>query len=207
MDKLFDNNQVELVGEIVSDFKFNHEVYGEKFYVADFRVKRLSDNADIIPITISDKIINIDGDYAGIGIRIFGQFRSFNKREGENTRLSLSVFVREYEFAESDVKDSNRIILTGYICKEPTFRVTPLKREISDIFLAVNRSYGKADYVPCIAWGRNAKFAGMLDVGTKVQIEGRIQGRQYTKKFADGNEETRTAYEVSISRLEVADEN
>ena len=154
-DKIFENNQVSIMGEIVSDFRFSHEVYGEGFYMVDVAVNRLSNYLDYIPLMISERLIDVNADYIGQIIYVTGQFRSFNRHEEKKNRLVLSVFVRELEFLEELQEDmkSNQIFLDGYICKEPIYRKTPLGREIADLLIAVNRSYGKSDYIPCICWG------------------------------------------------------
>lgn len=204
MNREIKNNQVTLSGEIVSNFEFSHEVFGEGFCTAMLAIERTSGQKDVIPILVSDRLIDVKADWTGRFVRVSGQFRSYNKHEGERDRLVLSVFVREFEeFKELPFSDnySNRISLDGYICKQPAYRETPLGREITDILLAVNRPYGKSDYIPCIAWGRNARFASSLEVGTRLQIEGRIQSREYQKRISDDEHETRTAYEVSANKL------
>lgn len=206
MNREIKNNQVTLIGEIVSNFEFSHELYGEGFYTAMLASERTSGQKDIIPIMVSDRLVDTGADWTGRFVKVLGQFRSYNKHEGERNRLILSVFAREFEeFEELPFSDnySNHISLDGYICKKPTYRETPLGREIADILLAVNRQYGKSDYIPCIAWGRNARFASGLEVGTRLQIEGRIQSREYQKRISDDEYETRTAYEVSVSKLTV----
>lgn len=209
MNREIKNNQVTLSGEIVSDFEFSHEVYGEGFYTATLASERTSGQKDIIPVTVSDRLVDIKENWIGRFVKVSGQFRSYNKHEGERSRLVLSVFVREFEeFEEMPFSDnySNHISLDGYICKPTVYRKTPLGREIADILLAVNRPYGKSDYIPCIAWGRNAVFVSGLEVGTRLQIEGRIQSREYQKRISDDEYETRTAYEVSISKMETVEE-
>ena len=203
-DKVIENNQVSVIGEIVSEFTFSHEVFGEGFYMMDVLVRRLSDSADIIPVMISERLINVGEDYSGEYIRVAGQFRSYNRHEEKKNRLVLSVFVRELEFLAPDdmVEKSNQIFLDGYICKEPIYRKTPLGREIADLLIAVNRSYGKSDYIPCICWGRNARFASGFEVGAHVQILGRIQSREYVKKLDMQETVKRIAYEVSVSKIE-----
>ena len=153
-DKMIENNQVSIVGEVVSDFTFSHEVFGEGFYMLNVSVKRLSDSCDIIPLMISERLIDVNADYRGAYIRAAGQFRSYNRHEEKKNRLVLSVFVRELEFTDEEVENAktNQIFLDGYICKPPVYRKTPLGREIADILLAVNRPYGKSDYIPCICW-------------------------------------------------------
>lgn len=203
-DKIIENNQVSIVGEVVSGFSFSHEVFGEGFYMLDVSVRRLSDSCDVIPLMISERLINVNEDYQGAYIRAAGQFRSYNRHEEKKNRLVLSVFVRELEFIEEEVENAktNQIFLDGYICKAPVYRKTPLGREIADILLAVNRPYGKSDYIPCICWGRNARFASGFEVGGHTQIWGRIQSREYMKKIDEEESERRIAYEVSVSKLE-----
>ena len=183
-----ENNKVTLSGEIVSDFEFDHECYGEKFYTAMLASERTSGYRDIIPVMVSERLIDVKADWMGRFVRVSGQFQSYNKHEGERNRLILSVFVREFEEYELPelIEEENHISLDGFICKQPIYRKTPLGREIADILIAVNRPYGKSDYIPCIAWGRNARFAGGLEVGTRLQIFGRIQSRIYHKKMENG---------------------
>ena len=215
MDTVYlENNHIVLVGKVTSDKKFSHEIYGEKFYVFDLSVPRLSGNSDIIPVTISERLM-VNGELPlETKVTVEGQFRSYNSYgEGKN-RLVLTVFAKNVtllEDQESEIeakKDfvSNEVTLIGYICKKPIYRQTPFGREISDILLAVNRAYNKSDYIPCIAWGRNARFCQDLEVGTQVKIVGRVQSRTYEKKFEDGTVEQRVAYEVSVGSLEVIDE-
>lgn len=155
---MIENNKVSVIGEVVSEFTFSHEVFGEGFYIADLAVSRLSDQVDVIPLMISERLLDVSKDYRGMTMEAIGQFRSYNRHEGAKNRLVLSVFVREIHFLEefTDYTKTNQIFLEGYICKEPIYRKTPLGREIADMLLAVNRPYGKSDYIPCIAWGRNA---------------------------------------------------
>ena len=203
-DKIIENNQVSIIGEVVSGFVFSHEVFGEGFYMLDVSVRRLSDSCDVIPLMISERLIDVNADYRGACIRAAGQFRSYNRNDEKKNRLVLSVFVRELEFMDEEVENSktNQIFLDGYICKAPVYRKTPLGREIADILLAVNRPYGKSDYIPCICWGRNARFASGFEVGGHTQIWGRIQSREYMKKIDETESERRIAYEVSVSKLE-----
>ena len=186
-EKVIENNKVSVIGEIISGFTFSHEVFGEGFYMVDVAVNRLSENADIIPLMISERLLNVREDYRGCTVEAIGQFRSYNRHEGVRNRLVLSVFVREIHFMEefTDYTKTNQIFLDGYICKTPIYRKTPLGREIADLLLAVNRPYGKSDYIPCICWGRNARFASTFQVGEHVQILGRIQSREYVKKLTE----------------------
>ena len=203
-EKVMENNKVSVIGTVVSEFTFSHEVFGEGFYLVDLSVSRLSEQADIIPLMISERLIDVTKNYEGCTVEAIGQFRSYNRHEGAKNRLVLSVFVREVNFLPefTDYTTTNQIFLDGYICKEPIYRKTPLGREIADILLAVNRPYGKSDYIPCIAWGRNARYASGFAVGTRVCIWGRVQSREYTKKLSDVECEKRVAYEVSVSKLE-----
>lgn len=203
-DKIIENNQVSIIGEVASGFTFSHEVFGEGFYMLDILVKRLSDSTDRIPVMISERLIDVTQDYQGEYIQIVGQFRSYNRHEEKKNRLVLSVFAREVTFVEeeNDKVKTNQIVLDGYICKSPVYRKTPLGREISDMLVAVNRPYGKSDYIPCICWGRNARFTSSFAVGGHVQVWGRIQSREYMKKLEGELTEKRIAYEVSVSKLE-----
>ena len=166
------NNRVFVMGEIVSDGTFSHEVYGEGFYEFYLRVLRLSGQADILPVTVSERLIEAHGLKKGSTIAAAGQFRSYNKLENGKSRLMLTVFVREI---------------------------------VEDVLIAVNRAYNKSDYIPCIAWGRNARFVRNLSVGDKVAISGRIQSREYQKKLSETEVKTMTAYEVSVSKLAAFD--
>lgn len=202
---MINNNMVHISGEIITGFEFSHKVFGEKFYMAELSVFRLSGQEDIIPLMISERLINVTGDYIGCAVTVYGQFRSYNKHEGTRNRLCLSVFVRKLVFVD-EPDYTNKITLDGYICKTPNYRKTPLGREIADLALAVNRLYGKSDYIPCIAWGRNALFAGGLEIRTHINVEGRIQSRQYQKMISETESETRVAYEVSAGKLEVVED-
>ena len=215
MDTVYsENNHIIMVGKVTSDKRFSHEIYGEKFYIFDLSVPRLSGNSDIIPITISERLM-VNGDLPiGTKITVEGQFRSYNSYgEGKN-KLVLTVFAKNVTLLEDQENEvearkdfiSNEVTLIGYICKKPVYRQTPFGREISDILLAVNRAYNKSDYIPCIAWGRNARFCQNLEVGSQVKVVGRVQSRTYEKKHEDGTVETRVAYEVSIGSLEVIEE-
>lgn len=224
-------NDAVVVGKIVSPFSFSHGVYGENFYLVDLEVPRLSNQVDVIPVMISDRLVNINEHYIDRWIKVKGNFRSYNKHENEKNRLILSIFARDIEDYEETDESVNNIYLEGYVCKKPVYRKTPLGREITDILLAVNRPYGKSDYIPCITWGRNARFAGNFQVGDNISVTGRIQSREYTKrigdaqnrweslseeeknkygndenKFIEENSETRKAYEVSVSKVEMIKE-
>ena len=203
-DKVMENNRVAIIGEVVSDFEFSHEVFGEGFYMLEVSVNRLSNQPDIIPLMVSERLVDVTKDYKGQIIEVNGQFRSYNRHEGSRNRLVLSIFVREWEILEdgTDSGKTNQIYLEGYICKPPIYRKTPLGREIADLLVAVNRPYGKSDYIPCIAWGRNARYAANFEVGGKIVIWGRVQSREYIKKTEETEGEKRIAYEVSVSKLD-----
>ncbi len=202
-----ENNHLILVGKVVSEKTYSHEIYGEKFYLFNLEVVRLSSTTDIIPITISERLITDIDLSIGKGLEIEGQFRSYNNYENEKNRLVLTVFAKEIKEVEINDDDretvTNEVELIGYICKKPIYRQTPFGREIADILLAVNRAYNKSDYIPCIAWGRNARFCQNMEVGTEVKLIGRVQSRTYEKKYEDGTTETRVAYEVSVASMEV----
>ena len=212
-----ENNYLTLVGKVTGEKKFSHEIYGEKFYVFNLEIARLSGNADIIPITVSERIITDEMLMQGKQLLVKGQFRSYNSYDNEKNRLILTVFAKdvveveenneeeENEMAKKDTV-TNEVVLVGYICKKPIYRQTPFGREIADILLAVNRAYSKSDYIPCIAWGRTARFCENMEVGTEVKLVGRVQSRQYEKKHEDGTVENKVAYEVSVGSLEVVNQ-
>ena len=184
-DKVFDNNQVSVAGEVISEFTFSHEVFGEGFYLLEVLVGRLSNSFDVIPIMVSERLIDVKGNYKGKFVEVSGQFRSYNRHEDSKNRLVLSVFAREIKLTDEETEGvkPNFIFLDGFVCKPPVYRKTPLGREIADILLAVNRPYGKSDYIPCICWGRNARFAETFEVGGHIQVWGRIQSREFQKKI------------------------
>ena len=209
MNKNLENNQVTICGEIASEFSYSHEVFGERFYMVDVKVQRLSDAYDVIPVMVSERLVDVSENLTGLLVYVEGQFRSYNRHEERRNRLVLSIFARNIEFVEGLAvgEQSNSIYLDGYLCKEPVYRKTPLGREIADLLLAVNRPYGKSDYIPCICWGRNARYANNFKVGDHCAVWGRVQSRKYEKKVGADGTETRVAYEVSVSRVEVfADE-
>lgn len=208
MDRVFENNKVTIAGTVASDFRFSHKVYGEGFYVVDVEVLRLSEYKDCIPVMVSERMMNVWVSHIGERISVNGQFRSFNRHDENRNHLVLFVFAREIEFLgelQSNL-DCNQIFLDGYICRKPIYRKTLLGREIADVLLAVNRRHGKSDYIPCICWGRNARFTPSLEVGRHVQITGRIQSREYVKKLSETEAENRVAYEVSVSKIELVEE-
>ncbi|MBP3617303.1 MAG: single-stranded DNA-binding protein [Lachnospiraceae bacterium] len=207
-DKVFENNQVSMVGEVISEFVYSHEVFGESFYMIELSVNRLSDSNDVIPVMVSERLMDVTKSYVGQYAHVLGQFRSYNRHEESRNRLVLSVFAREIRLEDEpdESMKPNYIFLDGYVCKPPIYRKTPLGREIADVLLAVNRPYGKSDYIPCICWGRNARFADGFQVGGHVQLWGRIQSREYQKKLSEFEFEKRIAYEVSVSKLEYCEE-
>ena len=193
------NNRVFIKGEIVTEARYSYEVYGECFYEMDVLVKRLSGQADVLPVTVSERLIESHSLKVGSEISAIGQFRSYNKLIDNHSKLVLRVFVRS--LCEPDENNPNQIEIEGFVCKPPIYRTTPFKREIADLLLAVNRAYNKSDYIPAIAWGRNARYASNFAVGDKIHIDGRIQSRIYQKQLEDGTVEERVAYEVSITRF------
>ncbi len=207
LEKNMDTNMVKVVGLIKSEKEFSHEMYGETFYNIYLEVPRLSESVDLLPVTISERLlVGIDIDLGNYVI-IEGQLRSYNRYIESTNKLVLTIFAREIylpgeEELEECLRKPNEIYLDGYICKKPIYRITPFGREISDLLVAVNRAYNKSDYIPCIAWGRNARFCEKLLVGDHIRLWGRIQSREYQKKFSNGEVETRVAYEVSITKLE-----
>ena len=194
------NNRVTLTGKVAEEAKFSHEVFGEGFYEIKLEVPRLSAQTDILPVTVSERLLATHDASVGATLSVVGQFRSYNKLEQERSRLMLTVFARDILDADEEI-NPNVIELEGYICKPPLYRTTPFKREICDILLAVNRAYNKSDYIPCIAWGRNARYVNGLSVGDRIALQGRIQSREYQKTREDGTQITKTAYEVSIGRV------
>lgn len=208
---MIENNKIELCGVIASTPELNHKTYGENFYGFRLSCSRKSTEKDMLPIIVSDRLVEIKDLQVDKRISVKGQVRTFNKHISDDKRkLLIMVFARDVreveEESESAPEFNNNVKLNGYICKPPVYRVTPKGREIADVLIAVNRTYGKSDYIPCITWGRNARYTGNLDVGTRVDVEGRLQSREYTKKLDDGTEEIRTAYEISVSRIEESEE-
>lgn len=211
-----ENNYLTLVGKVTGEKTFSHEIYGERFYVFKLSIERLSGNADIIPITVSERLVKDEMLEEGRKLLVKGQFRSYNSYMNERNKLILTVFAKDViELVENEDEENemvkkdivtNEVVLVGFICKKPIYRQTPFGREIADILLAVNRAYNKSDYIPSIAWGRNARFCQDLEIGTKVKVIGRVQSRIYEKKFEDGTSEERVAYEVSVGSLEIIDE-
>ena len=200
------NNSVEIAGEVVSGPVFDHETFGERFYKFFVSAERLSGYKDIIPVIVSERLFNIDNITIGKQLRVFGQFRSFNDHSDGVNHIVLSVFSQDIEEMEGSDLAINSIWIDGFICKNPVYRKTPQGREIADVIIAVNRQYGKSDYIPCIAWGRNARFVSRLQVGNRIRLSGRIQSRVYNKKISDDEVVEKTAYEVSVSKIELVEE-
>ncbi len=203
------NNKVYLTGEVITSPQYSHELYGEGFYEFYISVPRLSGQRDELPVTVSERLM-IGADLTvGKVVTIEGQFRSYNKLENERSKLMLTIFVRDFLDNVEDEQNPNVVELNGYVCKPPVYRTTPFNREICDLLVAVNRGYNKSDYIPCIAWGRNARFVRHVCVGQSISISGRIQSRKYNKKLDDDRVEERTAYELSVNKITcdyVADE-
>lgn len=193
-------NKAFLMGKIGSEPVFSHAIYGEGFYELNLEVPRLSQAYDTLPVTVSERLIAGRDFKPGAEIALYGQFRSYNKIVDGKSKLMLTVFVRELVDIDP-VRNPNVIELEGYICKAPIYRTTPFKREICDLLIAVNRAYNKSDYIPCIAWGRNARFVKEVAIGQKIYISGRVQSREYQKKLSETETETRTAYEVSVNKI------
>lgn len=202
-----DTNVVNLRGELSEDLEFSHEIFGEKFFNTNIKIKRLSDSYDVLPMTVSERLLQ-EVDYKdNKEVSVIGQLRSYNKSIDSKNRLVLTVFVREIKECDEENKDPNNIFLDGYICKKPVYRKTPLGREITDLLVAINRPYNKSDYIPSIVWGRNAKFAKSLKIGDRIQMWGRVQSREYEKKLDNGEVIHKVAYEVSISKIKKLLEN
>lgn len=213
MENAINNNNITLAGVVEREPIFSHEVFGEGYYIFMLKCSRTSGNKDTLPVMISDRLVDIREIKVGQVVTVLGQIRSFNRHiDDVKSKLILSVFARELEILTQDAaelpfeENINTVMLDAYICKPPIYRCTPKGREIADILVAVNRPYGKSDYIPCIAWGRNARFVGGLETGEHIQIQGRFQSREYAKKIGDNEVETRTAYEVSVSKIDYAEE-
>lgn len=202
---IIENNMVTICGKIMSNMQFSHEVYGEGFYYFMVDVPRLSNSYDRIPVTVSERLIAKQKLEIGKFIEVEGQFRSYNNYITDGNKLILTVFAREVVTIDDEkkIKNPNQIALNGYICKKPIYRTTPFGREITDLLLAVNRPYNKSDYIPCIAWGRNARYSENLDIGSNVKVWGRIQSREYQKKFENGDVINKIAFEISVSKMEI----
>jgi len=196
------NNSMVISGTVENEPEVSHRIYGESFYIFKLKVNRLSGIYDILPVMISDRIVPLDQIHTDMYLHISGQLRSYNKIVDGVNRLVLTIFVKDLKEIEPEETDANEILIEGYVCKPTTYRITPFGREITDMLLAVNRAYNKSDYIPCIAWGRNARFADNFEVGDKISVEGRVQSREYEKIDLNGEKHLRTAFEVSVSKLE-----
>ena len=202
-----ENNKVAVVGTITEKYVYDHMVFGESFYRTAISLTRKSGKADVIPVMISERLIDVTEDMRGGRVALFGEYRSFNQCERERTKLILFIFCQEIRPAEDyEQEDENNVYLNGFICKKPTYRKTPLGREITDLLVAVNRPYGKTDYIPCVAWGMDARRTEGYEIGTRVQLYGRIESREYTKKINEDECEQRTAYEISVNASAVVKE-
>lgn len=206
-DNISENNSVTIIGTVKSKPEFSHEMYGEGFYNVNLEVPRLSDISDLLPITISERLMTGVDLEIGNKLVVLGQLRSYNKLVDGTNKLILTIFARDVKQDDEEIKNPNQIYLDGFICKRPIYRTTPFGREITDMLIAVNRPYNKSDYIPSIAWGRNARYSENLNVGDRIKVWGRIQSREYQKKVNDEEVITRTAYEVSISKMEIVDKD
>ncbi|MBC7765805.1 MAG: single-stranded DNA-binding protein [Hyphomonadaceae bacterium] len=204
IENTLENNVAHITGIVESELSFHHEVYGEAFYQFYLKVPRLSESFDSLPVTISERLILEEGITVGQRLSVLGQFRSYNNYITEGNRLLLTIFAREYTVLDPDsfVKNPNNLFVNGFLCKKPVYRTTPFGREICDLLVAVNRAYNKSDYLPCIAWGRNARYCENLAIGENIKIWGRIQSREYQKKTDEGTL-TKIAFEVSVCKLEI----
>lgn len=204
MNTYTENNRAEVIGIVSDEPKISHEIYGEKFFIFTLNIPRLSGTSDNVKIMVSDRLITDVPISVGDVIEVDGQFRSYNDYENGDNRLVLTVFARDIRQAGEDgEKNPNSLYLNGFICKTPVYRTTPFGREITDLLLAVNRSYNKSDYIPVIAWGRNARYCKNINVGDNIKVWGRIQSRIYQKHISEEEVIEKTAYEVSVSRMEM----
>ena len=198
-----ENNVITLTGTVESEPQLSHRVLDENFYIFMLRVPRLSETEDVLPVTVSEKLYNPEVLHTGTSVKVSGQLRSYNKYTETKTHLILTVFAKAIDVpTEEDEDDPNEIYINGFICKSPVYRKTPFGREITDLIVAVNRAFNRSDHIPAIAWGRNAVFSESLEVGSNVMVWGRLQSRNYNKKISDTEIEVRTAYELSITRIE-----
>ena len=202
-EKGLETNSAILIGVVLSTPVISHKSYGETFYNFSMGIDRKSNYRDVIQIIVSERLVWNQEFNPGDYVEVLGQIRTYNEEQDGRNKLNVVVFAREFKlYDDIKVEHENKITLEGFICKKPIGRISPLGREICDIMLAVNRMYNKSDYIPCIAWGRNAGYASNLSVGTKISITGRIQSREYRKRDFDGNITVKIAYEVSILKLE-----
>ena len=194
------NNSVFLRGAPTAAPVFSHESRSERFFLFPIETVRLSGAADRLNVVLRESMLEeFRPSRAGL-LEVRGELRSFNNRNGSGSRLVITVFARALD-TPSAAQWENRTELCGTLCRTPNYRSTPMGREITDLMLAVNRRYGRSDYIPCIVWGRNARRAARWEVGTRLRLIGRIQSREYIKML-DGQQCRRTAYEVSVSEAE-----
>ena len=197
-----ESNIAELCGAVLSELKYSHKTYGEIFYTFVLGIERRSGYIDEINIMVSERLIFDNPPRLNDFVEIKGQVRTYNELSEGRNKLNVVVFAKEIYLSENFGYNENYVYLEGFLCKEPLKRTSPLGRDICDLMMAVNRMYNKSDYIPCIAWGRNAGYAESLGVGTKLSVEGRIQSIDYRKKLEDGSSEMRKAFEVSIVKIE-----
>ncbi len=197
------NNRIVAVGRLEGGLELSHEVMNEPFYTGTLLVKRLSGAVDRLPVTIPGKLMALLPQEE-TQLLMSGQVRSYNKVVEGAGRLMVTLFAQGIT-PSPDNETLNKVSLTGSLCKPPVYRSTPFGREICDMMLAVNRAFGKSDYIPCIAWGRNAQYASRFGVGDRVRLTGRLQSREYQKLLESGEYLSRNAYEVSCFTLEAAD--
>lgn len=202
MEKILEGNTARLVGKVLSELEFSHKTYGESFYILLLGILRKSGYEDRVRLMVSERLMGGLNLEPGCFLEVSGQIRTYNEERDGKNRLNVVVFARELRNIGAEPTYENHIFLEGFVCKQPVRRTSPLGREICDIMLAVNRMYNKSDYIPCIAWGRNAAFGGEQEVGSKLKLEGRIQSREYKKRDEEGNVSVKTAYEVSVIKME-----
>ena len=197
-------NRIELRGAMAELPRFSHESRGERFWIFPLEVSRLSGAVDRINVIVRESQLAQLEITAASKLYVSGEVRSFNNKSGEGSRLVITVFARELRFEDGD--DMNAVHLYGTLCKQPNLRTTPMGREICDLMLAINRRYGRSDYLPCIAWGLKAKEAALWPVGTVCVLDGRLQSRKYIKNL-DGLSVEKTAFEISVTQLRLDDES
>lgn len=198
MDENISRNIAQLCGVIAAAPSFSHSGRGESFYTFPLEVARLSGATDRINIIAREELLNSIELKEAEKILVMGELRSFNNKSGEGAKLVITVFAKEISLCNDD--DMNDVHLIGTLCKQPNLRMTPMGRDICDLMLAVNRRYGRSDYLPCITWGLKAREAAEWDTGTVVSLDGRIQSRNYIK-IIGGDPVEKTAYEVSVTDI------
>lgn len=205
-DNIYETNRAFIAGDVKTPLKFSHKTYGEAFYTFTLGIERRSGYVDEINVMISERLIYDRPISEDDFVEIIGQVRTYNENSEGRNKLKIVVFAREIEVNPQTECYENQICLEGFLCKPPVKRTSPLGRDICDLMIAVNRMYNKSDYIPCIAWGRNAGYAEKLWIGTRIYLEGRVQSREYKKKLEDGSSEIRRAFEVSVLKLEEPEE-